>query len=260
MAAIEKLEEVECGFQPSSRMIIAWFLGSPHIYRGTTNWLALQWGQLTYTWLLECIHGLGNHIWNHQCADTAGISLEGGIPLKGPKSMKVLRNIARATIQTEMGVRSSVACSATRPFPSSEQEASHSNLRWETTDQNSAQGHSSPHGSSMACGIWDILDGSFYPEEAVNGPNPNRPCNVWDLCSPACGGTWVCQAMFWEFGCHQVGLLHFSDVLQLATCWDCPWSSFSLTSFRTYSWMRFVRIWVLAWGSDMVCEPRPSLL
>lgn len=129
MAAIQKLEEVECGFQQSSWMIIAWFLGSPHIYRGTTNWLALQWGQLTYTWLLECIHGLGNHIWNHQCADTAGISLEGGIPLKGPKSMKVLRNIARATIQTEMGVRSSVACSATRPFPSSEQEASHSNLR-----------------------------------------------------------------------------------------------------------------------------------
>ena len=66
-----------------------------------------------------------------QCADTAGISLEGGIPLKGPKSMKVLGNIACATIQTEMGVRSSVACSATRPFASSEQEAYHSNLRWE---------------------------------------------------------------------------------------------------------------------------------
>ena len=64
-----------------------------------------------------------------QCADTAGISLEGGIPLKGPKNMKVLGNIACATIQTEMGVRSSVACSATRPFASSEQEAYHSNLR-----------------------------------------------------------------------------------------------------------------------------------
>ena len=130
-----------------------------------------------------------------QCTDTAGISLEGGISLQGPKSMKVLGNFARAATQTEMGVRSLVACSAIRPFSSSEHEASHSNLWWETTDQN-------------------------YPQEAVNGPSPDKVCNVRDLCSPACGEIWVCYMLGLSMVKFQFDL--FQNIFLNAICQD--WS------------------------------------
>ena len=84
----------------------------------------------------------------------------------------------------------------------------------EGADQNSAQGHSSLHSFSMACGIWDNWDGSFYPKAAVNGPSSNLVMFgifvaqlVEELeCVRPCSRNLVC---------HQVGLLHFSDVLQL---------------------------------------------